>query len=131
MFLLTLFITQTLALVGDECIHFSYFRNCYQTQINLVVFELESIIINSGLTGAYADGICSNANNWAEWIYLPNAFGDRTFEQLQQRLFKLEGTSGLSNQRKERICYFIFPSCKSNQEVSEIQIGQKVDKGSA
>ena len=75
------------------------------------------------MTKEYADGHCFAANNWAEWIYLPNVYGDETWEELKARLRKLENTDLLGQQQKDRICHLIFPSCKSNQE-SRIQIGK-------
>jgi len=83
------------ALEGDECIHFSYFSN---------------------LVEDYANGACHKANFFAEWIYLPNAYGDKTFEDIEERLLMLDRDEELTQQQKHFICYFIFPNCASKQK---------------
>ena len=58
-----LVVNLAMGLDGDECTHFTYFKG-----------------IN--------DGICDRAIGWAEWIYFPNMFGDRTYEDFTQKRIK-------------------------------------------
>jgi len=87
-FLGALLVQIAVGLDGDECTHFTYFKD-----------------INHG--------ICDRAIIWAEWIYFPNMFGDRTYEDFGNRITQAQ-EGGLSEHQVRQFCYFIFPSCKVN-----------------
>ena len=90
-----LVVNLAMGLDGDECTHFTYFKG-----------------IN--------DGICDRAIGWAEWIYFPNMFGDRTYEDFNNRITSVQAT--MKEQDVKRFCYFIFPSCKDVHRASRRRI---------
>ena len=107
----------------------------------------------SNLVEDYAGGACRKANFFAEWIYLPNAYGkgihfdnwfngshlrstfgreiikwkfwnrDKTFEDIEDRLHELDEDENLTQQQMNFICFFIFPNCASKQK-QMIHIGK-------
>ena len=85
-----LMVNLAVALDGNECTHFTYFKGIH-------------------------NGTCDRAIGWAEWIYFPNMFGDRTYEDFDNRITSVYNSGVMTEQDMKHFCYFIFPSCKANQ----------------
>ena len=84
-----LMVNLAVALDGNECTHFTYFKGIH-------------------------NGTCDRAIGWAEWIYFPNMFGDRTYEDFDNRITSVANSGVMTEQDMKHFCHFIFPSCKEN-----------------